>query len=74
MISPSLKEYLCKEFGVTRLVLFGSTARDVVGESSAVDLLVAFHGSATLVRCFGVSFYLEDLLGCPVDWVTEKSL
>lgn len=23
---------------------------------------------------FGVQFYLEDLLGCPVDLVTEKAL
>ncbi|MGB3209064.1 MAG: hypothetical protein WBB19_00015 [Desulforhopalus sp.] len=25
-------------------------------------------------RYFGVQFYLEDLLGCPVDLITEKAL
>jgi len=29
---------------------------------------------ATSKRYFGVQFYLEDLLGCPVDLVTEKAL
>ncbi|MBF0435153.1 MAG: nucleotidyltransferase family protein [Magnetococcales bacterium] len=68
------KEYLCKRFGVTRLALFGSTARDEAGESSDVDLLVAFDGPATSARYFGVQFYLEDLLGCAVDLVTDKAL
>ena len=61
-------------FGVTRLALFGSMARDAATESSDVDILVAFDGPATSKRYFGVQFYLEDLLGCPVDLVTEKAL
>jgi hypothetical protein len=36
--------------------------------------LVGFDGIATSKRYFGVQFYLEDLLGCAVDLVTEKSL
>lgn len=61
-------------FGVTRLALFGSTARDAATSSSDIDVLVAFDGPATSKRYFGVQFYLEDLLGCPVDLVTEKAL
>ena len=61
-------------FGVTRLSLFGSTARNTATSSSEVDVLVAFDGPATSKRYFGVQFYLEDLLGCPVDQVTEKAL
>uniref|UniRef100_UPI004056DA04 nucleotidyltransferase family protein n=1 Tax=Candidatus Electronema sp. TaxID=2698783 RepID=UPI004056DA04 len=61
-------------FGITRLMLFGSTARDVAGSSSDVDILVAFDGPATSTRYFGVQFYLEDMLGCPVDLVTDKAL
>ncbi|TCO73742.1 nucleotidyltransferase family protein [Chromatocurvus halotolerans] len=62
------------DFGVTRLSLFGSTARDEAGERSDVDVLVAFDGPATSARYFGLLFYLEDLLGCPVDLVTDKAL
>ncbi|MCW5206917.1 nucleotidyltransferase family protein [Desulfobulbus sp. F5] len=55
-------------------MLFGSTARDAAGSSSDVDILVAFDGPATSTRYFGVQFYLEDMLGCPVDLVTDKAL
>ena len=61
-------------FGVTRLALFGSTARDTATSGSDVDFLVAFDGPATSKRYCGVQFYLEDLLACPVDLVTEKAL
>ncbi|RLA11581.1 MAG: DNA polymerase subunit beta [Gammaproteobacteria bacterium] len=61
-------------FGVTRLALFGSTARNTATSDSDVDILVAFDGPATSKRYFGVQFYLEDLLGCPVDLVTENAL
>ncbi len=68
------KAHLVAQFGVTRLALFGSTARDVARADSDVDVLVAFDGAATSKRYFGVQFYLEDLLHCSVDLVTEKAL
>jgi len=68
------KAELISRFGITRLALFGSTARDTASDDSDVDVLVGFDGIATSQRYFGVQFYLEDLLGCPVDLVTEKAL
>jgi predicted nucleotidyltransferase len=68
------KSELAKQFGVIKLALFGSTARDAAGPDSDVDLLVEFDGPATSARYFGVQFYLEDLLGPRVDLVTEKAL
>jgi predicted nucleotidyltransferase len=68
------KPELMRRFGVTDLALFGSTIRDAAGEDSDVDILVAFDGPATSERYFGVQFYLEDLLGRPVDLVTDKAL
>lgn len=68
------KPELQARFGVSRLALFGSTARNTAASGSDVDVLVAFEGPATSKRFFGVQFYLEDLLGCPVDLVTEKAL
>jgi predicted nucleotidyltransferase len=35
---------------------------------------VAFDGPADSARYFGLQFYLEDLLGGPVDRVTENAL
>lgn len=69
-----VKPILAQRFGVTQMVLFGSTARDDAGDNSDVDILVGFDGPATSARYFGMQFYLEDLLGCPVDLVTEKAL
>jgi predicted nucleotidyltransferase len=54
--------------------LFGSTARNTAIPGSDVDILIAFDGPATSKRYFGTQFYLEDLLGNPVDLVTEKAL
>ncbi|MGM0522238.1 MAG: nucleotidyltransferase family protein [Pseudomonadota bacterium] len=68
------KSELQARYGVTHLALFGSTARNAATQASDVDILVDFDGPATSKRYFGVQFYLEDLLGCPVDLVTEKAL
>lgn len=68
------KPIVAARYGVTRLALFGSTARDAARGESDVDILIAFDGPATSERYFGVQFYLEDLFGCSIDLVTEKSL
>ncbi len=68
------KPQLAQRYGVLRLALFGSTARDSASAESDIDILVAFDGPATSQRYFGVQFYLEDVLDRPVDLVTEKAL
>ncbi|WP_211315735.1 nucleotidyltransferase family protein [Isoalcanivorax indicus] len=65
---------LAGEYDVRSLALFGSMSRDEAREGSDIDILVSFDGPATSARYFGVQFYLEDLLGHPVDLVTEKAL
>ncbi|MCB1924076.1 MAG: nucleotidyltransferase family protein [Gammaproteobacteria bacterium] len=68
------KPVLAERYGVTRLALFGSTARGEARPDSDVDVVVGFDGPATSARYFGVQFFLEDELGCAVDLVTEKAL
>jgi len=68
------KAILAQRYGVVDLALFGSSVRDEAQASSDVDVLVTFDGPATSARYFGVQFYLEDLLGAPVDLVTDKAL
>lgn len=48
-------------------------SRDEARDDSDIDILVSFDGPATSARYFGVQFYLEDLLGHPVDLVTDKA-
>ena len=68
------KPRLVAEFGVHDLACFGSTIREEADSESDIDILVSFDGPATSARYFGVQFYLEDLLGRPVDLVTDKAL
>jgi hypothetical protein len=68
------KPTLVARFGVIDLALFGSTVRDAARIDSDIDILVSFDGPATSERYFGVQFFLEDLLGRPVDLVTDKAL
>jgi predicted nucleotidyltransferase len=67
---PVLRE----RFGVRQLRLFGSFARDAAREDSDVDVLVDFGQPPDAKRFFGVQFYLEDLLGRPVDVASETAL
>mgnify|MGYP000228438810 CR=1 FL=1 len=74
------KPTLVARYGVDRLALFGSTARDAARTDSDIDdlvsfdNLVSFDGPATSERYRGVQFFPEDLRGRPVDLVTDKAL
>ena len=68
--SPQMQE----RFGVRRLRLFGSWARGSAQPESDVDVLVEFENPASARHFFGLQFFLEDLLGSPVDLVSEKAL
>jgi predicted nucleotidyltransferase len=65
---------LAERFGLVSLALFGSMARDAANLHSDIDILVCFNAPATSDRFFGVQFFVEDLLGRPVDLVTDKAL
>jgi predicted nucleotidyltransferase len=68
------KVELTQRFGVKRLALFGSTARDEAGDDSDVDMLVDFSMPATFDAYFDLKFFLEDLLKHEVDLVCEDAL
>jgi predicted nucleotidyltransferase len=62
-----------REFGVRRLALFGSAARDEAGAESDVDVLVVFERKS--FRAYvGLLRHLEGLLGRRVDLVIEEAL
>ena len=68
------KPVLAERFGVVDLALFGSTSRDEARPDSDIDILVSFDRPTDPDCYFGVQFYIEDLLGQPVDLVTDKAL
>ena len=59
---------------VAALHLFGSRARDQGRPGSDVDFLVDFNGPPDFDLYMDLKFYLEELLGCPVDLVTRNAL
>jgi predicted nucleotidyltransferase len=68
------KPEMQRRFGMRSLALFGSCARGEARADSDIDVLVEFDGLATSQRYFGLQFFLEDLLGAPVDLVTRQAL
>ena len=65
---------LHERFGVARLTLFGSVARDEGVKGSDVDLLVEFDKPVGLFSFLELQNHLEGLLGCAVDLGTPQSL
>ncbi|MDE0646482.1 MAG: nucleotidyltransferase family protein [Synechococcus sp. SB0678_bin_12] len=69
------KAAMAQRFGVVDLALFGSFVRDEATDASHVDILVRFDAAPlTPARYFGAQFYIEDLLGRPVDMATRQGL
>jgi predicted nucleotidyltransferase len=66
-----------RRLGITRLALFGSTARDEARPDSDVDLVASIDYDA--VRAlgpfgfFGIEGKIEDMLGAKVDFMTEPT-
>lgn len=65
---------LAERFGVSRLTLFGSVARDQAEPGSDVDLLVEFSKPVGFFSFMELQNHLEALLGCTVDLGTARSL
>ena len=62
------KDVLQQRFSAQRIGLFGSCARGGARPDSDVDVLVEL-GEPTFDHYMDLKFYLEDLLGAPVDLV-----
>jgi predicted nucleotidyltransferase len=76
---PQLVE-LCKKYGVVRMYLFGSAARDTDfdPERSDFDFLVAFDPGLDVLdrgeNALDLMLALDDLFGREVDLMTEQQL
>ena len=61
--------------GVTRLALFGSTARDQAGRDSDVDLLVDYDGEGrSALDFFGLEEFFSELLGAEAEVAQRDQL
>ena len=60
--------------GARRVRVFGSTVRREHGPASDIDLLVDMEPGRSLIDLMVLEQDLEELLGTPVDVVTEAAL
>ncbi len=65
---------IAKKYGASNLRLFGSVARQEETAVSDVDLLVDMEPNRSLLDRIGLLQELQELLGCPVDVVTDQAL
>lgn len=72
----SLKDTLVRQYGITKMGLFGSTVRGENTELSDIDILIDFReGEATYHNYLGVCDLLESIFDkAKVDIVTLKGL
>jgi predicted nucleotidyltransferase len=75
VIAELLAPY-CREHGIVRLELFGSSARGHARRGSDVDLIATFNPGhrPTGLRFLGVADELAKLLGVPVDLLTADDI
>ena len=65
---------LAQRYHAENVRVFGSVARGDATDASDVDLLVNTRPGCSLLDLGGLLEDLKELLGCPVDLVTEDGL
>ena len=65
---------IATSYGASNVRVFGSVVRKEADDQSDLDLLVDMEAGRSLFDLGGLLTELEELLGCPVDVVTEKGL
>lgn len=68
------QELLRERFRVSQMQIFGSYARRQQTSNSDLDILIRYDRPPTLWMLGELRDYLTDVLGVPVDIVTEKGL
>ncbi|MFO7683826.1 MAG: nucleotidyltransferase family protein [Chloroflexota bacterium] len=65
---------LAQQYGAKNVRVFGSVARGEDDEQSDIDFLVEMEPTRSLFDLGGFMMSLQELLGRPVDVVTEDGL
>jgi predicted nucleotidyltransferase len=65
---------IAAQHGAGNVRVFGSVARGEAGPAGDVDLLITLEPGRSLLDLIAIKQDLEDLLGHPVDVMTEAAL
>jgi hypothetical protein len=64
-----------KNFGISKIALFGSYSRGEATEKSDIDFLVEFeNGKKNFDDFINLAFFLEDIFNKKVEIVTSESI
>ncbi len=70
----SHKDELAQKYGVTKIGLFGSYARDEQTELSDIDIAVEIESQNKFRSFFNLKYFLEDNLHKKIDLGIESAL
>ncbi len=70
----SHKEQFVNEFGVIRIGVFGSVARDEAGDTSDIDIAVELQRENKADNYFKLLHFLQDALHVKIDLGIESTL
>lgn len=73
-LNPETIRQIAEGHGATHVRVFGSFARGDNTRNSDLDLLIDLQPGRSLLDIVAIKQDLQDLLGRPVDVVTERSL
>ena len=68
------REEIVRRFGIKKLGIFGSAARNEMHAGSDIDVLVEFQALPTFDAYMDLKFYLENLFHTSVDLVIEDTV
>ena len=68
------KSELHEKFHIKSLSVFGSVSKGTATSGSDIDILVRYQKTPGLFAFLDLKKYLEDIVGRPVDLVTEGAL
>ena len=77
MIVKKIKKSLpvIMNYGVKKIGIFGSAARDEMSSGSDIDVIVEFHEKMiTLSNYMNLKRFLEKLLNCDIDLVIKDTI
>jgi predicted nucleotidyltransferase len=69
-----LKNIIHKEYGVSKIEVFGSYVRGESREDSDLDVLVDFDRKVDLLDVSGLRIFLSQRMGINVDVVLKRSV
>jgi predicted nucleotidyltransferase len=68
------KQFLQEQYGIEKIGIFGSFARNEQQDTSDIDILIELGNKPIGLEFMDIKYFLEERLGVTVDLVTKNAL